>query len=109
MYEILCQQAQEVSTELRRKHLAGRTVTLKLKFYDFRTITRSKTSPEYLDDASAISKIAADLLNTSDAGKIPVRLIGLTVSHFPAQDLKVAERGGELYQPCFSFCQEKNG
>ena len=107
LYEILCQQAVEISELLQKHQLAGRTVTLKLKFFDFRITTRSKTVTAYLNTPKEIQKIATELLKESDAGKIPVRLIGLTVSHFPAQDLKKAEFGGELYQPCFDFYEQQ--
>ncbi len=100
LYEVLRRQADEVASDLKKKHLAGRCVTLKLKFFDFRTITRSRTGSEYLDDPEKIAEYARTLLLESEAGKIPVRLIGLTVSHFPGQDRRKEESlPGEWYHP----------
>ncbi len=62
--------------------LRGRTVTLKLKYADFRQITRRRTFAEPVDGRDAIDAVARDLL----AGILPlrtgVRLIGLAVSSF---------------------------
>src|SRR5581483_7332971 len=72
--------AERVGARLRRHDLAGRTVTLKVRFPDFRTITRSATLPEAFDAAARISELALALLEKVDvAGGI--RLIGVTVSN----------------------------
>lgn len=100
LYEVLLRQAHETSEALERKNLAGRCVTLKLKFHDFRTVTRSRTGEEYLHSADRIAEEARKLLLESDAGRIPVRLIGVTVSHFPEQDRKKELRNpGDWWQP----------
>jgi DNA polymerase-4 len=71
--------ADGVASRLRRAGLAGRTVMLKVRFGDFRTITRSRTLPWLVDDASAIAGAARELLDEVDptAG---VRLLGVGVS-----------------------------
>lgn len=69
-----------VAQRLQRSHLAGRTVTLKVRFADFRTITRSRTLPEAVDTATVIGRTAADLLDQVDTGT-GVRLIGVGVSN----------------------------
>ncbi|WP_300162636.1 DNA polymerase IV [Solidesulfovibrio sp.] len=78
-------QAERVGRELRQENLRGRTVTLKLKFNDFRQITRSRTLPEPTDGDAAIFQAAKALL---DAEPLPksVRLIGLGVSNFGRQE-----------------------
>ncbi len=78
-------QAERVGRELRQENLRGRTVTLKLKFNDFRQITRSRTLPEPTDGDAAIFQAAKTLL---DAEPLPksVRLIGLGVSNFGRQE-----------------------
>lgn len=99
LYEVLRKQAEDISLELRKRRLAGRTVTLKIRYFDFRTVTRSRTGTEYLDDAEQIADNLRVLLLASEAGKIPVRLIGASVSRFPEQDRKKAEYFGSWIQP----------
>jgi DNA polymerase IV len=77
----LLDQAERVGRRLRRDGHKGRTVTLKVKFNDFVTITRSKTLPEATNATLLIFETVSALL---DAEKLPrkVRLIGLSVSNF---------------------------
>ncbi len=77
----LLHQSERVGRELRRDKLCGRTVTLKLKFNDFRQITRSRTLPEATDSDAVIFATAASLLDAETLPR-PVRLIGVGVSHF---------------------------
>jgi DNA polymerase IV len=71
--------ADGVATRLRRSQLTGRTVTLKVRFGDFRTITRAVTLPTAVDDAPAISRAANDLLAALDVSP-GVRLLGVSVT-----------------------------
>jgi DNA polymerase IV len=72
--------AERVGTRLRDHGLAGRTVTLKVRFPDFRTITRSATLPEPFSVSAEITRLALGLLEKVDtAGGI--RLLGVTVSN----------------------------
>ena len=64
---------------LRRHGLVGRTVTLKIRFGDFRTITRSTTTSAALDDGPAIARAARALLDDVDLDT-GVRLLGVSVS-----------------------------
>ena len=99
LYEVLRKQAEDISLELKKRRLAGRTVTLKIRYHDFRTVTRSRTGAEYLDDPERIASELRVLLMASDAGRIPVRLIGATVSRFPEQDRKKEEHFSDWFQP----------
>jgi DNA polymerase-4 len=71
--------ADGVATRLRRSGLAGRTVTVKVRFGDFRTITRAATLPTAVDDAPAIARAAGGLLAAVDVAP-GVRLLGVAVS-----------------------------
>jgi DNA polymerase IV len=71
--------ADAVAGRLRRHGLAGRTVTLKIRFGDFRTITRSTTIPAALDEGPAIAREARALLDSIDPTP-GVRLLGVSVS-----------------------------
>ena len=73
--------AVRVGRRLRESGLAGRTVTLKLRFADFRTITRSRTLAGVTDTDAEIHEVAADLLARLRLGRLPVRLVGVTVSN----------------------------
>jgi DNA polymerase IV len=71
--------ADAVASRLRRSDLAGRTVTLKVRFGDFRTITRSSTLPSVVDDGPAIARAGAALLAEVDCS-VGVRLLGVAVT-----------------------------
>ena len=68
-----------VASRLRTNGLAGRTVTLKVRFGDFRTITRSTTVPSPLDEGPAIARAARALLDAVDPSP-GIRLLGVSVS-----------------------------
>jgi DNA polymerase-4 len=80
--------ADAVAGRLRRAGLSGRTVVLKVRFADFRTITRSATVPERIDGGRAIAVVARRLLDAVDVSP-GVRLIGVSVS-------SLSEGGGQL-------------
>ncbi len=88
MAATLRQQAEEISADLRRRKLKGRTITLKVKFFDFRSIARSLSLEEPVDDARTIADTAIELLSKTEAGEVKVRLIGVTVSKFPETEAK---------------------
>jgi DNA polymerase-4 len=67
---------------LERHGLAARTVTLKLRYADFTTITRSLSSAAPVSDEAAIARRAVDLLGKTEAGVRPVRLAGVSVHGF---------------------------
>jgi DNA polymerase-4 len=69
-----------VGRRLREAGLAGRTVTLKLRFADFRTITRARTLPAATDTDAELHGVAGDLLARLRLGRVPVRLVGVAVS-----------------------------
>jgi DNA polymerase-4 len=64
---------------LARKSLFARTVTLKVRYSDFTTITRSNSaSPPTREEADIVAR-AITLLERTDAGRRPVRLLGVSV------------------------------
>jgi DNA polymerase-4 len=66
---------------LARKQLLARTVTIKVRYGDFTTITRSHTALPTRDEAD-LSTRAVRLLDKTDAGQRPVRLLGVSVHNF---------------------------
>ncbi|MEJ7583196.1 MAG: DNA polymerase IV [Acidimicrobiales bacterium] len=71
--------ADATASRLRSHELSGRTVTLKIRFHDFRTITRSATLPSPVSAGPAIARVAKGLLDTIDPSS-GVRLLGVSVS-----------------------------
>jgi DNA polymerase-4 len=71
--------AARVGERLRTSALSGRTVTLKLRRYDFTTMTRSQTLPQPTDDARQVASIARRLLAEAGTGG-GLRLVGVGVS-----------------------------
>ena len=69
----------QVGWRLRREHLAGHTVTLKVKFADFRTITRSSTGDRPVAWDEDIFILAEQMLRKVNV-KPGVRLLGVSVS-----------------------------
>lgn len=65
---------------LRAKKLCGRTVTLKVRFSNFRTITRSRTLEESIDTGAAIYATARALYKKLDPERPRIRLLGVAVS-----------------------------
>jgi len=64
----------------------GRTVTLKVKYHDFRQVTRSRTLPGPVSEGEDLLRLAEELMSETQAGSVPVRLLGLQVSQFEATD-----------------------
>lgn len=74
--------AAEVAEDLGKRKMAGRTVTIKVKYDDFEQITRSQTLPSPVATYRDIEPWLMPLLSRTDAGKRKVRLLGVTVSGF---------------------------
>jgi DNA polymerase-4 len=72
-------QAERVAAELRAEELTGRTVTLKLRYADFRTVTRRDTGTVPTSDAAEIFRRAWAAFERLPRPQ-PIRLIGLSVS-----------------------------
>ncbi len=65
---------------------AGRTATVKLKFVDFRQITRSRSVTEPITTRSELERISLDLLRSCFPLVLPVRLLGVTISNLGGED-----------------------
>jgi DNA polymerase-4 len=61
-----------------RRSLLARTVTIKVRYSDFTTITRSHTAPPTRDSRAMVAR-ALQLLERTEAGRRPVRLLGVSV------------------------------
>ena len=98
MLEVLEDIAVRLEDSLTKREAKGRTITLKIKYFDFQSITRSVTIDEAVDNASVIMKFVKPLLSRTEAGKKKVRLLGISVSNFDDQD-SVAPKSRQLLLP----------
>jgi DNA polymerase-4 len=86
--------AEKVAWRLRRHGLRGRTVTVKARFPDFATHTRSETLPQTTCSTATIRAVARELLERRlDRRGRPLRLVGVTVSQLEGR----AAVQGELF------------
>lgn len=69
--------ADRTAGQLRERGLAARTVAIKVRTSDFRTVSRSRTPASPVDSALEIHEIARDLLRGVDLGGFEVRLVGV--------------------------------
>ncbi len=96
MLEKLDHIAEEVSRRLNKSKVAGKTITLKIKYSDFTLQTRSKTLPYFISDKSVILETAKDLLYQEKMSN-SVRLLGISLSNLNTEasktkKLKVIEK-----------------
>ncbi len=82
LYQLVCR----VATLLADKQTGGRTLTLKVGYSDFTTITRSCTTREGFFAAGDIMAQLPRLLAATEAGRRKIRLLGLTVANLCSED-----------------------
>jgi DNA polymerase-4 len=71
--------AAKVGARMRAAQVAGRTVTLKVRFADFTTITRSRTRPEATDVTRELHETAVGLFRGLGLQRARIRLVGIRV------------------------------
>lgn len=87
MLERLEQIAAEVERRLQKSKVAGKTITLKIKYSDFTLQTRSRTLPLYISSKELILENVKDLLFQSSM-KDSVRLLGISISNLNNEEKK---------------------
>lgn len=105
MLRILTDLASRVETVLKKKNLKGRTLVLKVRYHDFITVTRSRTSVRLFGSTVDIMEYVPRLLSATEAGSKKVRLLGVTIANLQGQEDK--ETG-----PCqlsLPFCPIESG
>ena len=88
--------SEKVSQRLKDADLAGRTVTLKLRYSDFQIMTRAKSLPDFVADRAEFAQVASELLDAQLPLPMPIRLMGLTLSSLETQG--EAERNPDMAQ-----------
>ena len=81
MLRILEKMAVSLEEYMKKRQIKGRTISLKIKYFDFKSITRCITLEEPVYEAEIMMKAAAELLTKTEAGKIKVRLLGISLSN----------------------------
>ena len=82
----LLRHSERVAERLRRAGFSGRTVSLKVRFADFTTISRSKTLPSPTNVGRDIYKVVLNLLAGAGVDGRPVRLLGVGLSSLDESD-----------------------
>jgi DNA polymerase-4 len=91
--------AREVAAWLERRSIVARTVTIKVRYSDFTTITRSQSAPEPTNDVESLAGRAVALLAKTDAGTRAVRLLGVSVHNFGGDEDDAEDESTELRLP----------
>jgi DNA polymerase-4 len=78
--------AREAAHWLDKRSLYARTVVIKVRYEDFTTVTRSQSEPRPTRDPDGIAGRAIALLQKTDAGRRPIRLLGVSVHNLEASD-----------------------
>ena len=95
--DILFSIAEKVTSLMQQSKLKGRTLSIKIKFSDFTTITRSFSERYYFNDFKNAQKIIKSLINKIEVpSNKSVRLLGITFSNLEEEDSSLSKL---LYQP----------
>ena len=76
----------ELMERLEQSETYGRTITLKIKFSDFRQITRSKTLQNYIHDFDTLHNEVTSIRRLLKLEGSRIRLLGLSVSNLETED-----------------------
>jgi DNA polymerase-4 len=77
--------AERLTLRMKRYSIKGRTITLKVKYHNFRRSSRSLTVKEAVDDPEIIMSIVKRMIPKTEIGKKKVRLVGISISHLSSQ------------------------
>ncbi len=96
--EIFTRLCEQVSADLQRKHVMGKTVGVKIKFDNFKTVTRDQTLAFPVDQALDIRHVASQCLKRIDLGR-RFRLLGVRVSSLEPKRPQEHAKSAPLPQP----------
>jgi DNA polymerase-4 len=75
-----------LAERMRKSQNKGRTITLKLKYSDFKIISRSKTLAESISEEAEIIQHGSELLKAIESHPLGIRLLGLSISNLDRPD-----------------------
>jgi DNA polymerase IV len=98
--EEVAEMARSTAAWLDKRQLFARTVTIKVRYSDFTTITRSHTETATREESSLVHRAVA-LLDKTEAGQRPVRLLGVSVHNLcdVVTPTRIPEPSSELRLP----------
>jgi DNA polymerase-4 len=99
--------AATVAGRLSRYALKGRTITLKIKYSDFKIITRSQSFTLPVNDSETIALTARRLLEGTEPEGKPVRLLGINLSNFGEPVSRAKNTNGQ--EQLFLFPPSRSG
>ena len=76
----------EMIERLENAGASGRTITIKIKFADFRQITRSKTLQGYIRDFRTLHREVTSIRNSLQLKGTAIRLMGITISNLESEE-----------------------
>ena len=103
LLEQLAAIAADLQRRIERADNPGRTLTLKVKYADFRTVTRSKTTDHDITDQAEMLRLATPMLADTEALERKVRLLGLGVSNLRREREEPREQFGPGEQLVLEF------
>ena len=80
IHEFLDDLSEKISKSMKKLDASGKTITLKVRYRNFETVTRSATLHHYTHRAEDLAATAKSLLSDTEAGSREVRLLGISVS-----------------------------
>jgi len=90
--------AQKLIQRIEKSKFYGKTLTIKVKFADFKQITRSKTNKQEIDDFELLWKLSCEIFDSIDFTYKKVRLLGISVSNIQYNNIV-----GQPVQLTFDF------
>ena len=102
MIEKLDDISKELDKRLKKKKIAGKTITLKIKYSDFTVQTRSKTLPYYISDRALIMETVKELLYQEKI-KDSVRLLGISLANLNNEEKEGEKKKEVAVQLRFDF------
>lgn len=78
--EFLLQLSEKIALSMQHMDAAGKTITLKVRYKNFETVTRSHTLSTFTNQTEDIGGVAVSLLKETEAEYREVRLLGISVS-----------------------------
>jgi DNA polymerase-4 len=102
----VAEMAEQAAGWLERRQLLAGTVTVKVRYSDFTTVTRSHSASPTRATADVVSR-AVHLLARTDAGTRPIRLLGVSVHNFCQENAAGPERRRlPLFEDTAEACKE---
>ncbi len=102
--DVLRNLSEKLESILQKRKIGGFTITLKVRYSDFTTVTRSRTTRQLIYTVSEMLQHTVTLLKSTQAGKQKVRLLGISISNLSTD---FTSRTVTMYQLKLPFLESK--